>query len=184
VINDSPEGAATGPNLVSGDFETSGSTGPKGWDPVNRWISVVKAEPGHALRFTIPLDVAESSGVLYYSDFFPVEEGAVYEFRCRYRTDKPSVKVFIKGYDEMTGTFKAKSAGATNVQKREVYRSQQNLPSEPGAAWKEHVETFTPRHTQFHPKWARVMLYGYLHAGIVEWDDVSVRLVKPAERRP
>jgi hypothetical protein len=181
VIDDSPEGAATGPNLVRGDFETSGPSGPNGWDPVTPLVSVVKGgDDGHVLRFSIPLDVAESSGVLYYSDFFPVDEGAVYEFRCRYRTDKPSVKVFIKGYDEMTGAFKGKAAGASGVQKREVYRSQQNLPSEPGSEWRTHVETFTPHHSRFHPRWARVMLYAYLHAGTVEWDDVSVRLVKPA----
>src|SRR5262249_47085811 len=70
---------AKGPNLVKGDFE-KGRADPAGWDPLPRHVSWVVAEgsrpPNHIVRFTIPEDVAESTGVLYYSDYFPVQEGA------------------------------------------------------------------------------------------------------------
>ncbi|MEO8498294.1 MAG: hypothetical protein ABI614_24795, partial [Planctomycetota bacterium] len=37
---------------------------------------------------------------------------------------------------------------------------------------------FTPQHTQFSPKWGRVMLYAYYPAGTVDWDDVIVKQIK------
>lgn len=176
------ERKAIGPNLVQGDFE-SGTTRPSGWDPLSDHVSWVPSEgsgaSGKMIRFTIPAAVAESTGVLYYSDFVPIEEGATYQFRCRWRSTAPAAKVFIKGYDELAGPYAAKSAGASNRQKREVYRSQQNLKGDPGT-WNVQSENFTPRHAQYHPKWVRIMLYAYFPAGVVEWDDVELRLVKPA----
>jgi hypothetical protein len=119
------------------------------------------------IRFTLDRNVAENEGVMYYSDFFPVEEGAKYRFQCRWRTDGPTVKMFLKCYDEdETG------------RRREVYRSQQNFKG-PNGTWNTHTEDFTPRHTKYSPKWGRVMLYAYLSPGEVEFDDVVVKQVVP-----
>ena len=63
--------------------------------------------------------------------------------------------------------------------RREVYRSQQNLKG-PKNTWNTQTEEFTPRHTKYTPRWGRVMLYGYLGAGRVEFDDVVVREIIPA----
>ena len=41
------------------------------------------------IRFTLDQNVAENEGVMYYSDFFPVEEGAKYRFQCRCRIRRP-----------------------------------------------------------------------------------------------
>jgi hypothetical protein len=115
----SPEGSTAaaeenwknGPNLVVGDFEHGSGGVPKGWSKVCgqqreplgglvRWMAE-KGNPSNKLiRFTLDQNVAENEGVMYYSDYFPVEEHAKYRFQCRWRTSGPAVKVFIKCYDE------------------------------------------------------------------------------------
>ena len=170
------------PNLVAGDFE-KGKKGPQGWDPLPQGVSWVIEEGAKVrnriIRFTIPQEVAETTGVLFYSDYFPVEEGATYRFACRWRTTGPAVKVFIKCYDELQAQERTKSGGNVRTQRREVYRSQQNLSGKMGT-WNVHKEDFTPTHTQFTPRWGRVMLYGYYPAGKVEWDDIVVKQIVPA----
>lgn len=180
---------AEGPNLVTGAFE-KGRGGPVGWDPLPKYVKRVsiKDENGsgnQVVRFQFPSDVAATTGVLYYSDFFPVEEGATYRFQCRWRSTGSAAKVFIKCYDELPTKYRAELPQAPNTQRREVYRSQQNLK---GAAktWNVQTEDFTPKHTQFSPKWGRVMLYAYWPAGAVDWDDVVVKQIKPppANQKP
>ncbi|HLN32121.1 MAG TPA: hypothetical protein VK395_30600 [Gemmataceae bacterium] len=170
------------PNLVAGDFE-KGKKGPQGWDPLPQGVSWVIEEGAKVrnriIRFTIPQEVAETTGVLFYSDYFPVEEGATYRFACRWRTTGPAVKVFIKCYDELQAQERTKSGGNVRTQRREVYRSQQNLSGKMGT-WNVHKEDFTPTHTQFTPRWGRVLLYGYYPAGKVEWDDIVVKQIVPA----
>ena len=119
-------------NLVAGDFEQGAGGVPKGWDKVAgqqreplgglvRWTTEKGNAANKVIRFTLDRNVAENEGVMYYSDFFPVEEGATYRFQCRWRSTAPAVKVFIKCYDaDETG------------RRREVYRSQQNLQGADG----------------------------------------------------
>lgn len=172
-----------GPNLVKGDFE-KGKSFPFGWDPLPRHVSWAHDKnsggKNRFVRFTIPQDVAETTGVLYYSEFFPVEAGASYRFQCRWQSSGTAVKVFIKCYDEVQGPFRSKKDGGT--ERREVYRSQQNL-SGPSRQWNLHSEDFTPQHTQFNPRWGRVMLYGYYPAGTVEWDDIVLKQISPPRPR-
>jgi hypothetical protein len=167
----------TGPNLVvNGDFE-KGDKRPTGWDPLPQYVSIVADKTGRRTKMEFPEEVAATTGVLYYSDYFPIEEGATYRFSCRYRTTGSAVKVFIKCYDEFAGESGTRKAAA---QRREVYRSQQNLKG-PANQWNTHVEDFTPQHARFTPKWGRVMLYAYWPQGAVEWDDVVVKQIKQAK---
>ena len=46
-----------------------------------------------------------------------------------------------------------------------------------------HTEDFTPKHTQFTPRWGRVMLYAYWPAGTVDWDDIVVKQIVPAQKK-
>jgi hypothetical protein len=198
------------PNLIAGDFERGGGGVPKGWqrvcgqqrEPLGRLVRWVAEEgnPGNkVLRFTLDKDVAENEGLMYYSDDFPVEEGAKYRFQCRWRSKGPAVKVFIKCYDEQGSQYRTESQprgqrAASNsrklgkddyipeyAQRREVYRSQQNLSREPVNTWtwKTHTEDFTPKHVKYSPKWGRVMLYAYWVPGVVEFDDVVVKQIVP-----
>ena len=187
------------PNLVVGDFEQAARGVPKGWEAVAGqqrealgglvvWTTEAGNAKNHVMRFTFDKAVAEAEGVMYYSDLFPVQVGAKYRFQCRYRTNGPSPKVFIKCYDEIASEYRTgdvKTVAKTKKdyipemnQLREVYRSQQNLK---GAVnqWNTQTEDFTPKHTKYTPKWGRVMLYAYLHPGVMEWDDVVVKQIMP-----
>lgn len=195
------------PNLVDGgDFEKGLGGAPLGWEdrggqerePLGRlvqWTAESGNPANRVIRFTFDQGVGDGYGVMYYSKPFPIDEGAKYRFQCRYRTNGPKVIVFIKCYAEMPSEYQA--AGQTSParhplaqpgqveyvpqlgQLRECYRSQQNLKGEKNR-WHTHTEDFTPRHTKYEPKWGRVMLYAYLGAGVVEFDDVVLKQIVPA----
>jgi hypothetical protein len=172
-------GVPTGPNLVTNGAFEKGESSPAGWDPLPASVELVGGKETHFLKMSLSEEVAGTTGVLYYSDFFPVETGKTYRFTCRYRTSGPAVKVFVKCYDE----FRAREGKKTEpAQRREVYRSQQNLKGSAGE-WHTHTEDFTPKHPQFTPKWGRVMLYAYWPAGIVEWDDIEVRPLELSDKK-
>jgi len=199
---------AENPNLVGGgDFEAGTAGVPSGWDngwqagDVNqweplgravRWIPEVGNPQNHVVRFTFDEGLGNSTGVAYYSKPFPIQEGATYRFQCRWRSNGPAVKVFIKCYAEVDTVYRD-SADAPSAHRRlgprdympeiselrEVYRSQQNLKG-PKNTWNTQTEDFTPKHTRYSPRWGRVMLYAYLGGGAVEFDDVVVKLIVPA----
>lgn len=224
------------PNLiVGGDFERASAGVPVGWEdragqnrePLGRlvtWAPDPENPNNHVIRFTFSQEIGDTTGVMYYSLPFQVQEGATYRFQCRWRSNGPSAKVFIKCYAEQpseyrlegsnpgvesrrtgqartnlppsrssatkpdsgTGNTAARSSArgrsASSLdwdQMRECYRSQQNLKG-PLNTWNVHTQDFTPRHTQYTPTWGRVMLYAYLGAGTVEFDDVVVKMIIPA----
>jgi len=128
-----------GPNLIQGDFE-EGAPAPIGWDRLPRSVSLRMFGAGsglknRVLRFELSRQVAENAGLLIYSEYFPVEEGATYRFQCRWRSTGPKCKVFIKCYDLMESKYgdRGKQASYRGGREypaeswREVYRSQQNL---------------------------------------------------------
>jgi hypothetical protein len=196
------------PNLVKGgDFQQGARGVPTGWAPgweagdVNQWEPLGRTvswipEAGNptnrVIRFTFDAGLGDSTGVAYYSDFFPIEEAAKYRFQCRWRSTGPKVIVFIKCYAEVDTQYRTageQPSGHARMtrkdyipeasQVREVYRSQQNLKG-PLKTWNTQTEDFTPRHTRYEPKWGRVMLYSYLGGGVVEFDDVVVKQIVPA----
>ncbi len=197
----------TGPNLVAGgDFQSGVGGVPKGWasrggqerEPLGRLVSWQRDTTNprnRVIRFTFDAGVGDGFGVMYYSDPFPIEEGALYRFQCRYRSNGPKMIVFIKCYDEVDTTYKAgtksprkqspgdsingRDAGAPGaVQRRECYRSQNNLKG-PKKVWNTYTNDFTPKHTKYTPTSGRVMLYAYLGAGVVEFDDVVIKQIVP-----
>jgi len=197
------------PNLVEGgDFERGAGGVPLGWESrggqqreslggLVSWVPEAGASGNRVIRFTFGAGVGDSTGVMYYSKLFPVEEGAKYRFQCRWRSNGPSPKVFIKCYDMMQSEYSAQQGykptqpgrAASNPgrgsyvpeegQFRECYRSQQNLKG-PNNTWNVQVEDFTPKHTKYTPRWGRVMLYAYLGGGVVEFDDVVLKQIVPA----
>lgn len=180
-------------SLVVGDFEQIAGGAPKGWEkvcgqqrePLGRLVQCVAEEENsgsHVLHFTLDRNVAENEGVMYYSEPFPVEEGATYRFQCRWRAKGPAVKVFVKCTDAEKTAYRGASDDSKGKEPREVYRSQQNVSEGPVDtwSWRTHTEDFTPRHVKYSPKWGRVMLYAYLSPGAVEFDDVVVKQILPA----
>lgn len=198
------------PNLIiGGDFQIGAAGVPKGWESVagqNReplgtlvqWVAEEGNPENKFIRFTFDKSVGDNEGVMYYSDFFPVEEGAKYRFQCRWKTSGPAVKVFIKCYDETPTPYQKDSkeepdSGSSQrpsksaylpetIQRREVYRSQQNLKG-PKDVWNTQTEDFSPKHAKYSPKWGRVMLYAYLGGGQVEFDDVVVKQILPPPKQ-
>ncbi len=195
------------PSLVeNGNFEAGNRGVPYGWEdrggqqrePLGNLVSWT-AEAGNpknrVIRFTFDASVGDGFGVMYYSKPFPIDEGAKYRFQCRYRTNGPKIIVFIKCYDEMGSEYKPTAqvsparhpmsqAGGTEYvpqlgQLRECYRSQQNLKGAKNQ-WHTHTQDFTPNHTKYTPKYGRVMLYSYLGAGVVEFDDVVLKQIVPS----
>ena len=195
----------SGPNLVvGGDFESAVGGVPRGWEsragqyrePLGnmvQWVVEAGNSGNHVIRLTVPKSVAEMETLMYYSKEFPVHEGAAYRFQCRWRSNGPTAKVFIKCYDEMSTGYRREDGAAkldpgdpsgslnapAGIQRREVYRSQQNLKG-PNNTWNVQTEDFTPRHTKYSPKWGRVMLLIYLTEGVVEFDDVVIKEIVPA----
>ena len=193
------------PNLLIGDFESGIRGVPKTWDklcgeprePIGRqvqWMNEQGNSGNKVIRFNLTKDVAEFTGLMYYSEYFPVQEGATYRFQCRWRSNGPAVKVFVKCYDDEDSEYREEgkvggAAGRKNLSKkdyvpgekmrREVYRSQQNLKG-PTNTWNTQTEDFTPQHVKYSPKWCRVMLYAYITAGVIEFDDVVVKEILPA----
>jgi hypothetical protein len=190
------------PSLVVGDFESGAGGVPKGWDrfggqqrePLGnlvKWIPEAGNPKNHVVRFTFPASVGDAEGVMYYSEYFPVEQGAKYRFQVRWRSTGPAGKIFIKcgepidtGYKEESKAYRPAKSGSSRAyrpeegQLREVYRSQMNLKG-PNNTWNTHTEEFTPKHTKYTPRYGRVMLYAYLGAGVVEFDDVVLKQVVP-----
>lgn len=169
--------------LFACDFE-QGEDRPAGWGPLTDAVQWLRdAPPGEGqggwLRFAVDQAAAETTGILYYSDEFPVEEGALYRLQCRWRSDGPTVKIFVKCYDELPTRFRQRGRQTADREHREVYRSQQNLRG-PLSTWNVHTQDFTPTHTEYEPRWGRIMLYAYYPAGQVDWDDVVVKQLLPA----
>jgi hypothetical protein len=176
--------------VVGGDFEAGKDGVPQGWESVAgqqrerlgglvRWVPESGSAGNRVIRFSFPAEVGDNEGVMYYCLPFAVEEGATYRFQCRWRTNGPAVKVFIKCYDEIGSEYRrtgASPSASEQFQAREVYRSQQNLKG-PKNTWNVHTEDFTPRHTQYAPHWGRVMLYAYVGAGVVDFDDIVVKKI-------
>ncbi|MEN6452436.1 MAG: hypothetical protein ABFC96_18260 [Thermoguttaceae bacterium] len=167
-------------SLVVGDFQYGRNGVPNGWDsragqqrePLGRlvqWTAEENNPSNKLIRFTLDKPVAENEGVMYYSDWFPVVEGATYRFQCRWRSDGPAAKVFVKCYEHLS----------ESGQRREVYRSQQNLKG-PRNVWNTHTEDFAPVAPKYSPELGRVMLYAYMKPGRVEFDDVVVKQIRPA----
>ena len=143
------------PNLVvGGDFQSGSGGVPRGWEPVGgqqreplggliRWVAEAGKPSNKVIRFTFDEDVGNNEGVMYYSKPFPVKEGSTYRFQCRWRSNGPTAKVFIKCYDEFASAYRPQSGVPSSKQLREVYRSQQNLKG-PINVWNTQTEDFTP----------------------------------------
>jgi len=166
-------------NLLPAGFEKAAEGGarPAGWmkldDEVARksvtWADSPEGR-GKCIRFDIAKKIAHSYGVIYYSDYIPVEEGAWYRLSVRIRTDKPQVIIWVKGYGEF---------GDGGGERRVIYKHQKRHYPDKTGTWEEYAtEPFRPKHPRFKPKWIRVMLYGYLRPGTVYFDDVKLSRVE------
>jgi hypothetical protein len=191
-----------GKNLVmNGDFEV-GQKVPANWQELKEHMSWVDDPDGKShkcVKFDMPEDIAGTYGMLLYSQPFAVEEGATYRIRWRFKTLAPSVKLFVKGYDEFP-----KEVGFEG-QDREVWRSRKDPQFGPRVPkndytlgeWAEYGHDFVPFvsgktdpatgrlvRSPKQPRCVKLMLYAYWPKGVVYWDDIVVKKIKDAPLRP
>jgi len=110
--------------------------------------------------------VAGTYGASLFSAPVPVERGAVYRLRVRFkgpsRGEDFVPKVFVKGYARVRGRY------------RKVYQAYKACRGT-GGAWKRYERTFSPTaHTPF-VEYVVVQLYAYWPPGEYFFDDVEVR---------
>jgi len=181
-----------GPNLVANPgFEQATAAGdgpasrrgrgPASWQPVETEMAWVDNPdgPGKVLLYRMSAATAGAYGLDFYSDWIPIEPGAVYRFSCRYKTLGPTVKIFLKGYRP----FEAQDGQPP--QRRETYRRQVHPSGGPGE-WHAVEADFVPSATrpEHTPTFLRVDLYAYWPAGAVYWDDVVLKKVRDAPPGP
>jgi hypothetical protein len=158
--------------LRGGGFERGRGGHPDGWEAPPKGEGVVwQRGARRCIRFDVSKPVAETTGVIYYSDPIPVEPGAYYRVEMDIQTDGPQVIVWAKGYAQVGQPRDGKPREV------ETYRHQKrHYPEGPRGGW-EHYRTapFRPKHPRFAIKTMRVMLYAYLRPGTVRFDNVTVK---------
>jgi hypothetical protein len=173
----------TGPNLVkNGGFET-GTAHPEFWEPLSNdpkhpqhrcvsWATAPGAN-GRCMKFVLPKSIAATYGAAYYSDPINIEDGELYRFSIRVRTDGPTPKIFLKHYK-----FFPPGPNEKKGQWRETRRAPLN-PKGPKGQWQTHTRDFHPhRDDQHDPTVTRVELYAYWPKGTVYFDDVVLKKLK------
>jgi hypothetical protein len=174
----------SGPNLVANPgFETPApdGRGPASWQAVETQMAWVGNPdgPGKVLKYDMDEATAGGYGLDFYSDWIPIEPGAVYRFSCRYKSLGPTPKIFLKGYH----AFEAQ--GGYPAQRRETYRRQVHPSGEKGQ-WNTVTADFVPLATTAaqQPAFLKVDLYAYWPAGVILWDDVVLKKVRDAPNAP
>ena len=112
-------------------------------------------------------DMAESYGLIWYSDYIPVEQGAAYVVSMDMKSEGPAIIIWTKGYTSYAGEW------------RNSYKYQKRFYPEKGGQW-EHFQTepFVPRNPSVKVEKVRIMLYAYLSPGNAYYDHVDLRKVE------
>ena len=140
-------------------------------------IAAEGAAPAHnVLAMNLSKDCAENNGMACLSDAIKIEPNTRYRISFRYKSDGPTLHVFVKGYT-MAQDVKGQPA------EREVYRRQVPPSDATGGQWVTVVDDFNPQHIAFPVQTLRVDLYAYLTPGSVMFDNVIVKSVGPQTHR-
>jgi len=168
------------PNLVKNpDLEApnAAGTGPADWQPIEKQMSWAPNPdgPGKVIKYDMDEATAGSYGLDFYSDWIEIQPGATYRFSCRYKSEGPTPKVFLKGYHEFP------PQEGFPADRRETYRRQVH-PGGEKRQWHTVVADFIPEATRpdQHPTWLKVDLYAYWPKGVMYWDDVVLKKVRDA----
>jgi hypothetical protein len=133
------------------------------------WINKPGAKPGDRKCLTLHPDrgMAESYGLIWYSDYIPVEPGAAYVLSMDLMTEGPSIIIWTKGYSRF------------GKELRNSYKYQKRFyPEKKGEFERFKTEPFIPRNPAVKVDSVRVMLYAYLKPGKAYYDNVDLRKVK------
>jgi hypothetical protein len=177
------------PNLVTnGDFTTGG----RGWQgllraevyepPLSAYqpdedkVVVLHDASNNVLVMNLSKEVAENNGLACLSAPIPIEPATRYRLSFRYRSNGPTLHVFVKGYTSGRG-IDGKPA------ERECYRRQVPPSGETDGKWVTVVCDLNPQNVAVPVEHLRVDLYAYLKPGMVMFDDVQLKAVGEQTRR-
>lgn len=178
------------PNLVvNGDFSAAG-----GWEAIFRSeqypveisdklpavdkVNIYRlplgggkaGKPNNVLAMNLSRDCAETNGMACLSKSIEIAPNTRYRLSFRYKSDGPTLHVFVKGYTTAED-IKGQKA------EREIYRRQVPPSGATHDKWVEVVDELNPQHVHFPVQTLRIDLYAYLKPGTVMFDDVVLKAV-------
>ena len=181
------------PNLVkNGDFSSAGSW--KGiymseyYDvPISDRLPPVdkvviyrmpdgKGGTNNVLAMNLSKYCAENNGLACLSDAIEIAPDTRYRLSFRYRSDGPTLHVFVKGYTMFENIKGEKTM-------REIYRRQVPPSGKTDGQWVTIVDDLNPQHVVFPVQFLKVDLYAYLSPGIVMFDDIILKPVGKQTRK-
>ncbi|MCX5674168.1 MAG: hypothetical protein NTX87_04100 [Planctomycetota bacterium] len=169
-----------GPNLVRNpgfEIPNAAGNGPADWQAVEKQMFWAPSPdgPGKVIKYDMDEATAGSYGLDFYSDWIEIQPGATYRFSCRYKSEGPTPKIFLKGYH----AFPPQEGFPAD--RRETYRRQVHPGGEKGQ-WNSVAADFIPEATRpdQHPTFLKVDLYAYWPKGVIYWDDIVLKKVDDA----
>ena len=124
----------------------------------------------NVLAMKLSKDCAENNGMACLSDPIEIDQGVKFRLHFRYKSDGPTLHVFVKGYT--TG----KNLAGEKAD-REIYRRQVPPSGGTNGRWVTVEDDLNPQHVHFPVKKLRIDLYAYLSAGTVQFDDVQLKAI-------
>jgi hypothetical protein len=122
----------------------------------------------NVLAENLSLECAQNNGMACLSDLIPIKPNTRYRLQFSYRSDGPTLHVFVKGYTM-----------AKNIQgqwtPREIYRRQVPPSGGTNGQWVTVLDDMNPQHISFPVQYLSVDLYSYLNQGIVMFSDIQLR---------
>lgn len=119
---------------------------------------------------------AENNGLACLSDAMEIAPDTRYRLSFRYRSDGPTLHVFVKGYT-MFENIRGERA------MREIYRRQVPPTGKTDGQWVTVIDDLNPQHVVFPVQFLKVDLYAYLHPGLVMFDDIILKPVGKQTRK-
>ncbi|MGA2498086.1 MAG: hypothetical protein ABSH20_10110 [Tepidisphaeraceae bacterium] len=145
-------------------------------DKVNIYKLVENGKTNNVLAMNLSKDCAENNGMACLSERIEISSGTRYRLAFRYKSDGPTLHVFVKGYTKAPNI-------KGEIVDREIYRRQVPPSGPTNGKWVEVVDDLNPQHVAFPVQYLRVDLYAYLGAGSVMFDDVVLKAVGKQTRK-
>jgi hypothetical protein len=133
-------------------------------------MSTDNGKTNNVLAMNLSRDCAENNGLACLSDPIQIEPNTRYRLSFRYKSDGPSLHVFVKGY-----TTDKDIKGEKTF--RENYRRQVPPTGDTKGQWIEVVDELNPQHIAFPVETLRIDLYAYLSPGTVMFDNIVLKAV-------
>lgn len=157
-------------------YQVKVSPTPAAEDKVVIWRMPENGATNNVLSMRLSRYCAENNGLACLSESIRIEPDTRYRLSFRYRSDGPTLHVFVKGYT-MFDNIEGKKV------EREIYRRQVPPSGDTGGKWVTVVDDLNPQHVVFPVQTLKIDLYAYLHPGEVLFDDIVLKAVGKPTRK-